>query len=1182
MTSPAATGPVQQCSGTTLQGRRCRALVPAENIWCAAHRPDDAGPAPVRADTRPQFRGEDEQAAHRERVRAAVACSYCDAAIGRHCVGRDGKDRVSNHNERRLAYAQAHDTAGTPKENEPSTADTDDDSTVAGVIARRWSFPLPAGALPERMAQPGWTYEKQVAYRCPACDGVLHSLRKPYADANGKPGRYIALVCPACPTVSTLADLKISSRDLNKPPLPSTPGEAPEGGPPVPGPRAAVFAPTRGEPRPPAIVARRLDQPGKWPTDLPASTHRETRRLYWSKVADPHWRLPTPLPRDADIRVILPEGDDYRPLREHLTAHGVPFRAVPYWVESELVTTLDDDGAHVAPIARPRLSPFAANGTGDQRPLVEGPGAHAARDVFEAAWDNLAPVDPTGVPDPVPVADLVPAAWVPLLAHPTFNPAQIQAIPVVLDPDVGHVLIVAPTGAGKTPIGMVAALDTWDRGRKAVWLVPQRSLTDELDRDLEPWRRHGIRVARLSGEYATDVQAIRDADVWISTTEKFEAICRNASLRDILAKVGCLIVDEIHLLGDPVRGPVLEALLARVRDVADQVRIVGLSATVSNAEDIAHWLAAHIVRVAWRPTRLVWQLPMIPLAGDRAARQHARTRAAVRLTETVTEHHGSVLVFCGSKRNVRTTALAIAHSRGVPTTGADPDDTDRVHDLCGQAGVALHYRDWPHKREAERDFRNRHADVLVATSTVAAGVNLPARAVVVRDTQIGMDRVEVSTVQQMFGRAGRVGAGESEGWAYLVTEETERPVWQARLAAGYTVRSQIRNTLPHQLLAEVVQERVRTIREADAWWLQTLAHHQGDRDLDPLGDALDLLVEADCLRRDPGPRGDDDLAATDLGRLTSRIMVTVTIADRLRKAVASLPIPHSADDAEDHLILLAAVLLPALEQAPVNERAETAVLRVLHARGIDTDLGAWAPPRTGLASKPSLQPGDLARAALLLVANSPHLFRRPGRTIAGIPTDNLTPVLEEAQRYLSWLGAQGACGTLHPWAVITAADLGRRVRWRVLGPRRGAGRLLWMCEQMATPLHATEAVPQMWRAATARDVTDPDWPTGRPPTGCRLEPDQYTALLNARTTHTTLAATPAHGIVTDAPPGAVVHVWDGTARHTHTGLDDTTTLTYPESAGDDTSAGHRGMAAFTRRGDHNATGWLSTYRSTTT
>lgn len=192
------------------------------------------------------------------------------------------------------------------------------------------------------------------------------------------------------------------------------------------------------------------------------------------------------------------------------------------------------------------------------------------------------------------------------------------------------------------------------------------------------------------------------------------------------------------------------------------MRIIGLSATVANADEIAEWLGAQMVRVAWRPTRLTWQLPMIAATSDWKAANAARARLAAALTRQVTDDGGSVLVFCGSKHNVRATALAIAGARGTRVDGIDPADLDRVHAACDEVGIGLHYKDWPHKHDAERRFRARELDVLVATTTVAAGVNLPARAVVVRDTQVGLDHISVATVQQMFGRAGRIGAGETE------------------------------------------------------------------------------------------------------------------------------------------------------------------------------------------------------------------------------------------------------------------------------------------------------------------------------------------------------------------------------------------------------------------------------------
>ncbi|TYR63685.1 DEAD/DEAH box helicase [Streptomyces parvus] len=927
-------------------------------------------------------------------------------------------------------------------------------------------------------------------------------------------------------------------------------------------------------------IARVPAQPGPgvragggpaWPQDLAVPDGTEPRALAWWKAADPAWRpAEAALAAAEDARVILPDGPEYEELRGWLEERDVPCRVSRYWEEAEQVGTVNDTGGRTELVtAGPEGAAPAA-----------GPWAVAARDAFAAQWDALEELPEGDADTYVPVEALVSADWAELLPHPTFNPVQAAAVPEVLE-GLGHLVVVAPTGAGKTPIGMVAALEAYARGRKAAWLVPQRSLTDELDRELQLWRSRGLRVVRLTGEAAVDTELIRSADVWVATTEKFEAICRAGSLRDSLAEVGCLVVDEIHLLGDPTRGAVLEALLARVREDSAGTRIVGLSATVANAEEVARWLGARLVRTTWRPTRLTWQLPLLDPVdeSDWAARAAVRTGATVRIARQVTDDGGSVLVFCGSKRRVRSTALALAADRGVSTVGVDADDAEAVERLCTGAGVRLHYRDWPYKREAEQAFRAREADVLVATSTVAAGVNLPARAVIVSDTTLGMDRVEVSMVQQMFGRAGRIGAGEREGWAFLLTDPAERAHWQARLAAGYTVRSRLADHVADHLLAEAVQQRLSTLEEAESWWAGTFAAYQGHDSVEPLHEAAKFLASVGCLR----PAADEDrLEPSALGRLTSRFMVDAVLADDLATALRRAPVPDDPLAAEDLLAELLSTCLPVLEQAPFTERAKAALRAALRETGraaAEEPDTPWGPARAEAPAsaddEQGPRAGDLARAVLLLAAHRPALFRGRPAYVLGIPVDSMTGILEEARRYLAWLGAQGPLGTVHPWVAVVAADLSLRIRWRTLGAGRGAGRLLWMCERMATAPLAPGLVPRMWKAARARGIDAPDWNGTTPPGDCAISRDGYRALLAERVTGTRLTLQ-GEEVRVWAPPGAAIRLWSGAATTLHIADGEETTLLLPPAGPADAGDGCRGAAVFTR-GDRLASGWLGTY-----
>ncbi|MFJ8661460.1 DEAD/DEAH box helicase [Streptomyces sp. NPDC093795] len=1052
-----------------------------------------------------------------------------------------------------------------------------DEASVQGSVTdlaqERWGITL-GGEFPARFAEPGWTYEETVDRRCPACGGELHALRRPY-ESQGRTYQYTALVCPACPLAFTLADLGVKRYDELTVAVPRQAGQAPRRRPgPVPlgaradGPGVLVTAIVKGPAQPRPGV--RADRGPAWPEDLVVPDAAEQRALSWWKVADPAWRPPdAALTAAEDVRVILPEGPEYEALRVWLKERDVPYRVSRYWEEAGQVGTVTDTGG------RTELVAVGLDGAAP----APGPWAVAARDAFAAQWDALEEL-PDGDGDAyVPVGELVPSEWAGLLPHPSFNPVQAAAVPVVLE-GTGHLVVVAPTGAGKTPIGMVAALEAHARGRKAAWLVPQRSLTDELDRELQLWRSRGLRVVRLTGEAAVDTELIRSADVWVATTEKFEAICRAGSLRDALAEVGCLVVDEIHLLGDPTRGAVLEALLARVREDSTATRIVGLSATVANADEVAQWLGARLVRTTWRPTRLTWQLPLLPPVDetDWAKRAAVRTEAAVRIARQVTADSGSVLVFCGSKRRVRSTALALAADRGVPTAGVDADDAEAVERLCTKAGVRLHYRDWPYKREAEQAFRAREAEILVATSTVAAGVNLPARAVIVCDTTLGLDRVEVSMVQQMFGRAGRIGAGEREGWAFLLTDPAERAHWQARLAAGYTVRSRLDEHLADHLLAEAVQERLSTLEEAERWWAGTFAAHQGHDSVEPLHEAAQFLASVGCLR----PAVDEDrLEPSALGRLTSRFMVDATIAEGLSTALRQAPVPEDPLTAEQLLGALLSTCLPVLEQAPFTERAKAALRRVLreteHADDETDDPWGLGPAEEPAPAEDEQRPqaGDLARAVLLLAATRPRLFRGRPTYVLGIPMDSMIGILEEAQRYLAWLGAQGPLGTVHPWVAVVAADLSLRIRWRTLGAGRGAGRLLWMCERMATAPLAPGLVPRMWNAARARGIDAPDWNGTTPPSDCALSPDRYHALLAERATGTRLTLQD-DTVRVWAPPGSVIRLWNGATTTLHLADGEETTLLVPPADPADSSAGCCGAAVFTR-GDRLAAGWLGAY-----
>jgi helicase len=227
--------------------------------------------------------------------------------------------------------------------------------------------------------------------------------------------------------------------------------------------------------------------------------------IMWLKVTDPAAKLPLVSP-DTDLRVLVPDAEEFATRGAEFRAAGARVRQVKYLLEDEVITASRGQQA-VTSWACALNRPYRATFT-----KATGHAARAARDAFDLMWQDAEPIatprsaKPTESATPADI--LIPVEVAPFLPYPSLNQAQAEVVPEILDHDQ-NLLVVAPTGAGKTVMGMVAALRViQQQGRKAAWLVPQRSLADELDRELESWRARGLRVERLSGEYATDIARI--------------------------------------------------------------------------------------------------------------------------------------------------------------------------------------------------------------------------------------------------------------------------------------------------------------------------------------------------------------------------------------------------------------------------------------------------------------------------------------------------------------------------------------------------------------------------------------------------------------------------------------------------------------------------------------------------
>ncbi len=183
-----------------------------------------------------------------------------------------------------------------------------------------------------------------------------------------------------------------------------------------------------------------------------------------------------------------------------------------------------------------------------------------------------------------------------------LRPAQEKAIKAGLLTGK-NLLVCTPTASGKTLVAELAMLNTiLVNGGKAVYIVPLKALASEKYNEFKRKYSHLIKVALSIGDFDSSDQYLMDYDLIITTSEKLDSLIRhNAPWIPMLRVV---VVDEIHLLNDPERGPTLEVLITILKRILKNVQIIALSATIGNPKQLASWLNAELVIDDWRPVKL--------------------------------------------------------------------------------------------------------------------------------------------------------------------------------------------------------------------------------------------------------------------------------------------------------------------------------------------------------------------------------------------------------------------------------------------------------------------------------------------------------------------------------------------------------------------------------------------------
>ncbi len=477
-------------------------------------------------------------------------------------------------------------------------------------------------------------------------------------------------------------------------------------------------------------------------------------------------------------------------------------------------------------------------------------------------------------------------------------PPQAEALKFAL---AGKSVVLAiPTASGKSLVAYLAMLRSIieDNG-KALYIVPLRALASEKVEDLQRFANVlGLKVGCSVGDYDSPDPTLDRFDIIVATCERADSLLRHRSrFIDMLTVV---VADEVHLINDPSRGHILEVILARLKQSNPKIQFIALSATIRNSKELAAWIDAHHISSNWRPVILkegVLCHDTITFK-DGSKRKIALMRDAPTSLVMDTLNEGAqCLVFVNTRRGSESLAKVLAGRLGKKLTeeekqvlsdvkeslvGSQTEKTSMCDVLgdCILRGTAFHNAGLTNEQRkvVENAFKERKLKCIVATPTLAAGVNLPARRVVVRDLYRydgeGAGMIPVLEVRQMLGRAGRP-KYDKEGEAILLAKDEQSAEEIARkyiFGPSERMESKLGTepALRTHLLAAVATRYASTVDEIWAFIEHTFFAYQQKRTGNLKGlkreiaNVLEFLIKNDLIKPAISDEALDDMSTRDI------------------------------------------------------------------------------------------------------------------------------------------------------------------------------------------------------------------------------------------------------------------------------------------------------------------------------
>lgn len=490
-----------------------------------------------------------------------------------------------------------------------------------------------------------------------------------------------------------------------------------------------------------------------------------------------------------------------------------------------------------------------------------------------------------------------------------FNPAQKAVIESGYLEDKSNYIISIPTASGKTVLGILPALKTILNGGKAIYAAPLLSIQNEKVKEFKAFEEHGIKVGKHPS----------NSDLSVMVFESFDALTRFSW--NVLREVDTLIIDEFHMIGEYSRGPTLESAITRAKIINPSLRIIALSATLKNIDEIEQWLDGKTVEHNYRP---------VPLNKEVLDAEMFNTKnkndVIVKIVEKAIEDNSQALSFVSTRRFTESLATYVAKKIDKKTTKEQKQKFKQVADKllevpkkkgslptttclklaeAAEKGVVFHHAGLfnEQKEIIEDEFRKGNILMITATPSLMYGVNLPSKYVVIRDhtrwTSNGPASIPVFDYEQMSGRAGRP-QYDDVGYSYLVAKTMDEAFdLEARYVNGEIelTNSKLidnKDAIYKQIIAQIASSLSKNLDDLNDFFGKTLYGFQMKNNPSmsmfaqdslnwELESALESLLQNGIIRATP-----EGLKTTDFGNLIAKSNYAVETAVKIKEYVSTM------------------------------------------------------------------------------------------------------------------------------------------------------------------------------------------------------------------------------------------------------------------------------------------------------